>query len=75
MPEPYTHATSDPAELRDLLCKCSRCSEVSRCTRFNDFFTLGDEPDVGKPLVCQSCFDIYCADRLDGVNRERAGLS
>lgn len=55
-----THAPADRAMLKGKLCACSKCGHAYTCTALSDFYTLGDPPDEGKPLLCEGCFLAAC---------------
>jgi late competence protein required for DNA uptake (superfamily II DNA/RNA helicase) len=47
---PITHGGTDRG---DKLCRCSRCGRESRCTMFDDYYTL--HGDDNGPLYCERC--------------------
>jgi len=50
---PVTHGREDMTELRGLLCKCGGCGHTARMSPLDDFYTLGEKPDVY--LLCERC--------------------
>lgn len=58
--EPITHGGTDA---KNKPCRCYKCKEVSVCTPFNDFYTLGED-DLG-PLYCEACFNVYVAKQIE----------
>ena len=53
--DPFTHRTFGEGYK---WCRCSVCGEVHVCTPSFDFYVEGARPeeDVGKPLICETCF-------------------
>jgi hypothetical protein len=52
-----THRTAEGEAYK--LCKCTKCGVVGTCTPSFDFYVLNDdenESDIGKPLLCEVCF-------------------
>lgn len=44
-----------------LVCKCSRCGDISMCTPSHDFYTRELDPVVGSPIFGQCC--LFSEDR------------